>query len=374
MLAELLRRDAAKWAKAVADGAVAGVESVGRVLKEVFSLDAAAAAGALKQAEWLATEVARTLADIQTGSVVVKGILANLDIAEHEISLAMTEVFQWGEALLDAADLVAAAAEDRLASLVGIEQGKVQMVVFNHTDHPLRVAGLRGDEITKGPDTDIPAGGAGLVAVFAAAGHRWEWAYLDDLATGDRYQLYIQKTGSGDRYAQFGFYNADANADKSNPDPFGNGVATADWDGGPTATYSLLRAPRWRLPTGAPATGDTMQPGQVLTPKAFIKSPNKVYTLWYRDDNALELHNSLHTVTWQTWPSSGVAGVCIMQTDGNLVVYDRNARAVWASNTHTPGSRLRVLDDGNVAIHTPDGTMVWSSGWRFASGASGTPR
>ncbi len=52
----------------------------------------------------------------------------------------------------------------------------------------------------------------------------------------------------------------------------------------------------------------------------------------------------------------------VFQTDGNFVVYTRSGHAVWASNTAGhPGSRLVVQDDGNVVIY--DGSRaVWASG------------
>ncbi|WP_416969696.1 hypothetical protein [Streptomyces sp. 4F14] len=50
------------------------------------------------------------------------------------------------------------------------------------------------------------------------------------------------------------------------------------------------------------------------------------------------------------------------QTDGNFVVYTASNRAVWASNTAGhPGSRLVVQDDGNVVIY--DGSQaIWATG------------
>ncbi len=50
------------------------------------------------------------------------------------------------------------------------------------------------------------------------------------------------------------------------------------------------------------------------------------------------------------------------QEDGNFVVYSRSGRAVWASNTAGhPGSRLVVQDDGNVVIY--DGSRaIWATG------------
>jgi hypothetical protein len=51
-----------------------------------------------------------------------------------------------------------------------------------------------------------------------------------------------------------------------------------------------------------------------------------------------------------------------MQTDGNLVVYDRTGHALWstATNGH-PGSFLEMLGDGNVDLIAPGGPVLWRS-------------
>ncbi|MEH7522819.1 patatin-like phospholipase family protein [Bacillus sp. JJ1503] len=64
------------------------------------------------------------------------------------------------------------------------------------------------------------------------------------------------------------------------------------------------------------------------------------------------------------WSSrtGGPGGVCIMQGDGNLVIYDAANKAIWSSDTWThPGSRLVVQDDGIVVIIRPDGRRVWAT-------------
>ncbi|GAA3029082.1 hypothetical protein GCM10020000_02090 [Streptomyces olivoverticillatus] len=60
-----------------------------------------------------------------------------------------------------------------------------------------------------------------------------------------------------------------------------------------------------------------------------------------------------HTVN-QGWKA-------VFQTDGNFVVYTHSGRAVWDSHTYGhPGSRLAVQDDGNVVIY--DGSQaIWAT-------------
>ncbi|MEV5240729.1 hypothetical protein AB0K89_16750 [Streptomyces cinnamoneus] len=78
-------------------------------------------------------------------------------------------------------------------------------------------------------------------------------------------------------------------------------------------------------------------------------------------DGNLVIYDEFNVARWATgtvnrgWRTA-------FQEDGNLVVYTRSGQAVWASNTAgRPGSRLVIQDDGNVVIY--DGSRaVWASG------------
>ncbi|MGW1363076.1 hypothetical protein ACWCQP_37415 [Streptomyces chartreusis] len=124
------------------------------------------------------------------------------------------------------------------------------------------------------------------------------------------------------------------------------------------------RQNRWpSLPSGSPATGDDMQPGEVLSPSASIRSSSGRYRLTYQEDTNLVLYRDPEVrALWDTRPQPGGTGVCVMQGDGNLVVYNFTANPVWASGTDgNPGSRLVLQDDGNLVIYRSDGSAIWAS-------------
>ncbi|WP_282795430.1 hypothetical protein [Streptomyces sp. CC224B] len=52
----------------------------------------------------------------------------------------------------------------------------------------------------------------------------------------------------------------------------------------------------------------------------------------------------------------------VMQSDGNLVVYDEFNRARWASRTVNQGWTTRFQEDGNLVVYTRSGRPVWASG------------
>jgi len=71
---------------------------------------------------------------------------------------------------------------------------------------------------------------------------------------------------------------------------------------------------------------------------------------------------------WATDTWGRPVTTCVMQTDGNLVLYN-DAEPVWSSNTWTfPGSRLVVQDDENVVIYHAV-TPVWAT----VTSLDGTP-
>jgi hypothetical protein len=48
-----------------------------------------------------------------------------------------------------------------------------------------------------------------------------------------------------------------------------------------------------------------------------------------------------------------------MQSDGNLVIYNSNKKAIWATGTQAnPGSYAIVQDDSNFVVYKP--SPIWS--------------
>lgn len=98
-----------------------------------------------------------------------------------------------------------------------------------------------------------------------------------------------------------------------------------------------------------------------LNANESILSNNEKYRLILQGDGNLVLYNEQWKALWASW-TVGKGGIyLIMQADGNLVLYDKNWVAVW--NTRTSGkniSSLNMQDDGNIVIYNAKG-YTWAS-------------
>ena len=135
-------------------------------------------------------------------------------------------------------------------------------------------------------------------------------------------------------------------------------------DDGNVVIYRPDDTPVWAthtsVPTGLTAYGAQMRPGEVLDPGQSITSANRQYRFIYQGDGNLVLYDG-DTPLWASGTNGKGLGVCIMQDDGNLVIYVRDNQPIWSSDTwQYPGSRLVVQNDSNLVIYRPDGTPVWS--------------
>ncbi|MFE7135120.1 hypothetical protein ACFVIM_30110 [Streptomyces sp. NPDC057638] len=117
---------------------------------------------------------------------------------------------------------------------------------------------------------------------------------------------------------------------------------------------------------GAPAAGAVAGPlanQTIYAPFVFNHNDSvssDTATLIMQSDGNLVIYDEFGRARWAS-NTVGRGWTAQFQPDGNFVVYTRSNRPVWSSRTHRhPGSRLVVQDDGNVVIY--DGSRaVWAS-------------
>lgn len=109
------------------------------------------------------------------------------------------------------------------------------------------------------------------------------------------------------------------------------------------------------------ATGNRMNPGEALA--AGERLVNGIYSLTCQSDGNLVMsHNdgSSEIVDWASG-SSGAAAECVMQPDGNLVIYGAQMNVIWASNTAVPGTYVGnylLLGQNTLRIMSSSGSVV----------------
>jgi hypothetical protein len=109
------------------------------------------------------------------------------------------------------------------------------------------------------------------------------------------------------------------------------------------------------VPRGVLPPGARMHAGDSLW------SPNREFQLSCQRDGNLVLYRKGHPL-WSSGTAGRELGECVMQRDGNLVLFGHDHHPIWTTGTQgNPGSFLSVQDDGNVVIYRP-ATPVWATG------------
>jgi outer membrane protein assembly factor BamB len=85
------------------------------------------------------------------------------------------------------------------------------------------------------------------------------------------------------------------------------------------------------------------------------------YVLHFTARGNLELWNT--KAKRLIWQSETVEAVKLaMQDDGNLVIYGKGDKPLWASHTDgNPGAFLAMQEDGNLVIYSRDFRPIWST-------------
>jgi hypothetical protein len=109
---------------------------------------------------------------------------------------------------------------------------------------------------------------------------------------------------------------------------------------------------------------NVLLPGQGLTPGNSITSPSGRYELILQSDGNLVVYDwfEAHRAIWASNTGGHAVSSATMQTDGNFVIYGF-PNAIWASNTAGDNNAFLVLqDDGNLVIYRWIEEPLWASG------------
>ena len=104
----------------------------------------------------------------------------------------------------------------------------------------------------------------------------------------------------------------------------------------------------------------------------YIKAPGRDLYLFMQEDGNLCFYPNLQKISssciWSSATFNKGRGPyrLIMQDDGNLVIYDADNKATWATGTHGKGSGCHFYcqEDGNLVIYDNQKRPIWASDTR----------
>ena len=118
----------------------------------------------------------------------------------------------------------------------------------------------------------------------------------------------------------------------------------------------------------------TLFPGQSLRPGQSLESNNGLHKLIMQTDGNVVLYDSHSNPLWYTNTYGIPPREFIMQTDGNLVLYSADGRPRWASLTwNNPGAFLNVQDDGNLVVYRAGSQTETADNALWAAGSNDRP-
>ncbi len=112
-----------------------------------------------------------------------------------------------------------------------------------------------------------------------------------------------------------------------------------------------------------PSGMDHLNPSVSLPKGTWIRSNNWDYKAILQDDGNFCVVNRRipNYVPWATGTNGHNITNCVMQADGNFVLYE-GSQAVFATGTDGhPGAALFMQDDGNLVIYDPSHQALWAS-------------
>ena len=128
------------------------------------------------------------------------------------------------------------------------------------------------------------------------------------------------------------------------------------------------------LVAGATTSSDTLTAPAMLGTDRQVVSSNGNFRLIMQSDGNLVLYTIQNRALWSSRTYMYPGGTFVVQSDGNLVIYAPGHGAVWSSGTyHSSGSVLRLGNDGDLVFSTATGAAVWATHTNVASGTNDNP-
>jgi L,D-peptidoglycan transpeptidase YkuD (ErfK/YbiS/YcfS/YnhG family) len=128
------------------------------------------------------------------------------------------------------------------------------------------------------------------------------------------------------------------------------------------AVIAAATVPGLATPVQAAAGSDRLHAGQGLRAGQQLVSPDRRYRAEMQTDGNVVVYaaDGRALAATGTW---GAGNRLDMQPDGNLVVHSASGRALWDTRTWgSDGARVVLKDTGELGVWRPDNSKAWSTG------------
>jgi len=111
------------------------------------------------------------------------------------------------------------------------------------------------------------------------------------------------------------------------------------------------------------SAGQYIEPGQYLAAPALTPGGPSPYELIMQTDGNLVVYNAAYRPLWDSQTNGRPGAYAVLQSsDGNLVVYSTSGQALWSAYVPTsPGDRLCMQSDGNAVVYSPANSPLWAT-------------
>jgi hypothetical protein len=198
------------------------------------------------------------------------------------------------------------------------------------------------------PNASIPWDRQKVYQYFAGPPYYWSAQKVDHNVL-NRYSLQETNSSSYDKDSIMHYF-------------FPNGLTTD----GSTFTQNEVLSPgdisfiKLKYPYPPDNPKSVLYPNEVLNASDYLISPNGRYKCIMQADGNLVVYLDNFNALWGSKTYGTGADRCIMQSDGNLVIYSPDYTSHWSIGWQSPGAYLVMQDDGNLVVYSSNGVGIWS--------------
>jgi hypothetical protein len=109
---------------------------------------------------------------------------------------------------------------------------------------------------------------------------------------------------------------------------------------------------------------DTLKQGEIMKTSEMRRSLNGNYYIVYGSGILYVVQLSPYNIVWKNNTTSITGGKVILESDGNLIIYDDYGKPIWTSGTSNKGESpysLKMENNGNLVLYDATNNKIWQT-------------